>query len=337
MERCLFAGIFTKKSVLKCLVIAGFCVAASGVQSSRAESRPFAEWVTTFKSKAESEGVSSNLVERAFRDLTPHQRVIELDRKQPEGSMSFVEYRKKIVNALRIKRGREMYSKHRAKLEEVGARYGIAPQYIVALWGIETNYGSNTGGFDVVQALSTLAWEGRRSAFFTDELLTALKIIDDGHIDLDDMGGSWAGAMGQNQFMPSSFTNFAQDYNNDGRKDIWNSLPDVFASSANYLTRSGWKDGEKWGRQVLLPEGFDKALIGKSVKKPLADWERLGVRAVGNAPLPDVAGFRPYIVAPDGDVGPAYLAYHNFDVIKKWNRSDYFATSVGLLADAIAQ
>lgn len=304
--------------------------------AARAQTKPFESWASEFKTQAVSEGISSALVDKAFRNLAPHQRVIELDRKQPEGTMTFVEYRQKIVNQTRINKGREMYAQHRALLEQVGAKYGIAPQYIVALWGIETNYGSNTGGFDVVRALATLAWEGRRSSFFTKELVTALKIIDAGHIALEDMSGSWAGAMGQNQFMPSSFMNFAQDYNDDGRKDIWGSLPDVFASTANYLVRSGWNDGERWGRQVILPEGFDPALVDQDVEKSLAEWQRLGVRTVGNEALPQ-AGFKGAIVAPDGVTGPAYLVYNNFETIKRWNRSDYFAISVGLLADAIAQ
>ena len=306
-------------------------------QDVRAEKQPFEAWMNDMKTQAMSEGVSEALVNRAFNsNLAPHQRVIELDKKQPEGTMTFVEYRTKIVNQTRINKGREMYAKHLPMLEEVGAKYGIQPQYIVALWGIETNYGSNTGGFDVVRALATLAWDGRRATFFTKELMTALKIIDAGHIALEDMSGSWAGAMGQNQFMPSSFMSFAQDYNEDGRKDIWSSLPDVFASTANYLTRSGWNDGERWGRQVILPAGFNAALVDKDVKKPLAEWQRLGVRAVGNQALP-VADFNASIVAPDGVTGPAYLVYNNFHTIKKWNRSDYFAVSVGLLADAIAQ
>lgn len=304
--------------------------------AARAQTKPFESWASEFKTQAVGEGISSALVDKAFRNLAPHQRVIELDRKQPEGTMTFVEYRQKIVNQTRINKGREMYAQHRALLEQVGAKYGIAPQYIVALWGIETNYGSNTGGFDVVRALATLAWEGRRSSFFTKELVTALKIIDAGHIALEDMSGSWAGAMGQNQFMPSSFMNFAQDYNDDGRKDIWGSLPDVFASTANYLVRSGWNDGERWGRQVILPEGFDPALVDQDVEKSLAEWQRLGVRTVGNEALPQ-AGFKGAIVAPDGVTGPAYLVYNNFETIKRWNRSDYFAISVGLLADAIAQ
>ncbi len=318
--------------------ISAFTLVFLSAQSAMAEAKPFADWLIDIKATAKSEGISDALVEKAFAStLTPHERVIELDRKQPEGTMTFVEYREKIVNQIRIKKGREMFAENRALLDEISAKYDVQPQYIVALWGIETNYGSNTGGFNLVRALSTLAWDGRRSEFFTKELMTALKIVDGGHIALDDMTGSWAGAMGQNQFMPSSFMAYAQDYNNDGRKDIWNSKPDIFASTANYLARSGWRGDERWGRQVILPAGFNAALADKDVTKSLAEWERLGVRAVGNTALPTAEGIKASVTAPDGITGPAYLTYSNFNTIKKWNRSDYFATSVGLLADAIAQ
>lgn len=305
-------------------------------QAANMPAESFNSWLAGFKQKAAADGISQKTLDEAFKGVTPHQRVIELDRKQPEGTMTFEQYRERIVNPIRIKKGREMLAKNRTMLEEIGRHYGVSPQYIVALWGIETNYGSNTGGFDIVQALATLAWEGRRSSFFTKELLEALQILDQGHVGYHDMKGSWAGAMGQNQFMPSSFFAYAQDYNKDGRKDIWTTLPDVFASTANYLARSGWHDGEKWGRQVIVPKGLSENLVGKSAKRALAGWEKLGVRAVGNTKLPQ-ADMMAYLVAPDGLEGPTYLVYNNFDVIKRWNRSDYFATSVGLLADEIAR
>lgn len=322
---------------MRMIAISVCAITMLAAAQARAEAKPFADWMIDIKEKARQEGISESLIDQAFTaNLTPHERVIELDRKQPEGTMTFVEYRQKIVNQTRINKGREMFAANRALLEKIGAEYGIQPQYIVALWGIETNYGSNTGGFDIIRALSTLSWEGRRHEFFTKELITALKIVDQGHIGLHEMTGSWAGAMGQNQFMPSSFVSFAQDYNKDGRKDIWGTRADVFASTANYLTRSGWNDGERWGRQVLLPASFDRSLIESKATKTPMEWERLGVRAVGNTPLP-TADFKGSIVAPDGVTGPAYLVYNNFNTIKKWNRSDYFAISVGLLADAIAQ
>jgi membrane-bound lytic murein transglycosylase B len=207
---------------------------------------------------------------------------------------------------------------------------------IVALWGIETDFGRTTGTYPVVPALVTLAYDGRRSAFFRSELLLALRILDEGHVHPDSMIGSWAGAMGQNQFMPSSFVNHAVDYDQDGRQDIWTSRADVFASTANYLARSGWRRDESWGREALLPAGFDTTLANGKTRRPLSDWVRLGVRPAGGA-----AGFtdppdRPAaIVRPAGSRAPAYIVYDNFDVILRWNRSTYFAVAAGTLADRI--
>lgn len=208
----------------------------------------------------------------------------------------------------------------------------------MALWGIETSYGRNTGGFDSVSALATLAYDGRRPAFFRRELIKALRILDEGHISAEDMRGSWAGAMGQNQFMPSSFERFAVDENGDGRTDIWKSLPDVFGSTANYLARSGWNAEERWGRRVVLPKGFSTKLIGWDTTKTLGQWAKLGVRFADDPEaIRKFSDMEASIIAPDGLAGPAFLVYGNARVIMKWNKSTYFVTSVGLLADQIAR
>lgn len=301
-----------------------------------ADQAGYDNWVKQFKSKAMAESISANTINQAFSQSRFLPRVIELDRKQPESKITFDTYRKKIVSSTRINQGRHELKKHRVLLNEIGKAYGVQPQYIVALWGIETNFGSNTGGFDVIDSLATLAYEGRRSEFFGKELMNALKIIDGGHIAASDMNGSWAGAMGQSQFMPSSFLAYAQDYNKDGRKDIWNTKADVFASAANYLSSSGWVGDEKWGRQVLVPSNFNESMIDRKNKKSLAEWTRLGVRSINGDSSPIVSDMRAGLIAPDGLTGPLYLTYGNYDVIMKWNRSTYFATSVGLLANAIA-
>lgn len=296
----------------------------------------FEKWVQAFKSEAIEKGISSSLVEQAFEGVAPIPRIIELDRKQPEGRMTFGEYRKKIVSQIRIQRGREMMAQHRDLLDEIGQHYGVQPRFIVALWGIETNYGKNTGGYSVVNALATLAFDGRRSQYFRTELLNAFKILQDRHIPLEAMKGSWAGAMGQCQFMPSSFLRLAVDYDGDGRKDIWTTHADVFASAANYLSQSGWHGNQTWGRQAQLPGGFNNKDASLKIKKSLTTWQKLGVRRNNgrNLPLVDMKGS---LVLPDGKGGSAFLVYENFRVIMKWNRSTYFATSVGLLADAIAK
>lgn len=296
----------------------------------------FNVWLEGVRSEARAKGVSEATINAALSNIHPKERIVELDRKQPEGKLTFAQYKNRVITQARIDQGRRLYNQHRELLEQVAQKYGVPAKYIVALWGIETSYGNNTGGFNVVEALATLAHDGRRAKFFRAELMNALKIIDAGHISAAEMKGSWAGAMGQNQFMPSSFNAYAVDGNGDGKRDIWTSLPDVFASTATYLSKSGWDADERWGRAVKLPAGFSKSMLGRENKKPLSYWNKIGVRLLSGAPLPQ-ADISAGIVAPDGLDGPAFLVYSNYDVIMKWNRSIYFATSVGLLADAIAQ
>lgn len=318
-----------------CLTIA-LLSAATLSPSSLQAAEPFERWLQNFRQDARSKGVSQQMLDLALADIKPIPRVIELDRKQPEGTMTFAQYKNRVISDARIRQGREMFQKHREELERAASTYGVPAQYIVALWGIETSYGNNTGGFGVIPALATLAHDGRRSDFFTGELINALKILDAGHIDPANMKGSWAGAMGQNQFMPSSFNAYAVDGNGDGKRNIWTSLPDVFASSANYLSRHGWVEDERWGRPVQLPETFPASLTGLETQKTLQQWQNMGVRLPGGGDLPQAEGMQASIVAPDGVVGPAFLAYDNFRVIMRWNKSTYFASSVGILADAIA-
>ncbi|MFN2258006.1 MAG: lytic transglycosylase domain-containing protein, partial [Desulfuromonadaceae bacterium] len=234
----------------------------------------------------------------------------------------------------RIARGKEMLQEHSALLEQIKNQFGVPPRFIVALWGLETSYGGYTGGFSVIQALATLAYDERRSAYFRSELLQALEIIDAGHIQADKMQGSWAGAMGQCQFMPSSFRKHAMDGDGDGVIDIWNSIPDVLTSAANYLHEAGWETGYTWGRKVQVPEKLDQTLLGLNTRIPLQKWADLGVKRANGNPLP-VAEIDASLIRPDGDTGDAWLVYHNFRIILKWNRSNAFGVTVGSLADAI--
>ncbi len=304
--------------------------------SPAAYATDFPTWLQNFKLEAARAGISQKTIDEALTGIQPLPKVIQLDKKQPEKKISFAQYKKNVVNQHRIAEGRRLLAQNRAELNRVEKIYGVAPQYVVALWGIETNYGTNTGGFKVIDSLATLAWEGRRAAFFKSELIKALKIIDHGHISAANMKGSWAGAMGQNQFMPSSFFNFAVDANGDGHIDIWNTKSDVFASTANYLSKSGWTPGERWGRHVKLPKSFPKELIGPKIVKPLSYWKKVGVRDANGAEFPN-ENMGASIVAPDGLGGETYIVYGNYRTIMTWNRSTYFATSVGLLADAIAR
>jgi membrane-bound lytic murein transglycosylase B len=263
-------------------------------------------------------------------------RVIELDQKQPEKKVSYADYRKRILSQSRITNGRLNYKKHEKLLKEIGDKYGVQPKYIIALWGIETNYGSFTGGMQVLSSLATLAYEGRRAEFFTAEFKKAVKIAEQLGRPVDQLKGSWAGAMGQCQFMPSSYYAYAVDYDGDGKKDIWNSMPDVFASMANYLSSVGWTNDLRWGRAVHLPANFSMDLEGRDIKKPISYWAGQGVSLIGGGALPAAANIDASIVVPDKDGKHAFIVYKNFNTIMHWNRSTYFATSVGLLADQIA-
>jgi membrane-bound lytic murein transglycosylase B len=308
--------------------------AHSPVTEPFAPAEPFPEWLEQFRADAGARGISRATLNEALTDIEPIPRVVELDRKQPEFSLTFREYLSQVGSDDRIARGKKRLAKHRALLNAVSAKYGVPPQVIVALWGIETDFGRLTGGFQVIPALATLAHDGRRSAFFRKELINALTIIDQGHISAADMMGSWAGAMGQCQFMPSSFLRAAVDGNGDGRKDIWTTQADVFASAANLLRSNGWVKGRIWGRPVRLPDSFNRALIGHDTRKSLAEWQRLGVRRSDgrNLPAVDIAGS---IIMPGGAGGPAFIVYENFRAILKWNRSDFFALTVGYLSDRI--
>jgi membrane-bound lytic murein transglycosylase B len=295
----------------------------------------FAAWVGALRQEAVGKGIRPELFDRAFADVRPIPRVIELDRKQPEFTLTFQEYLDRVVPPARQERGRARYLEHKDLLDRIGARYGVQPRFIVALWGIETDFGRVSGSFPVVASLATLAYDGRRAGYFRGELLHALTILNEGHITPDRMMGSWAGAMGQPQFMPSSFVRYAVDADGDGRRDIWATQADVFASAANYLSSVGWRDDQTWGREVRLPAGFDLSLAGEEVEKPLGEWQALGVRRADGGDLPGRDLPASLILPAKGKVGPAYLVYRNYRNLLKWNRSTYFALAVGHLSDAI--
>jgi membrane-bound lytic murein transglycosylase B len=308
---------------------------AHGVEDG-SDKGSFTDWLEGVRSDGLKRGVGEETLRLALTGLKPIPRVIELDRRQPEFTLTFPQYLSRVASDQRIRKGRNKLRENRELLDEIGNHYGIAPQYIVALWGIETDFGRIDGGFPVIGALATLAYDGRRSSYFRKELMNALVILDEGHITLERMKGSWAGAMGQSQFMPSSFLRFARDYDGDGHRDIWGSKADVFASAATYLTSSGWKKGERWGRRVQVPTGFDPALAGLEVKKALGEWQALGIRRLDGGALP-ASDIQASILLPDGAHGPAYAVYNNFRVILRWNRSNYFALTVGSLADRITE
>ncbi len=312
----------------------GVLVCALAAWPALAEAPSFDAWLAQLRQDALAEGISAATLDATLAGLAPIERVVELDRRQPEGRFTFQQYNQRVLSQDRIERGRQLYREHRALLDRVAADYGVQPRFIVALWGIESSYGSYYGEFPVIAALATLAYEGRRASFFRGELLKALQIVERGDIALERMKGSWAGAMGQSQFMPSSYHAYAVDYDEDGRRDIWTSLPDVFASIANYLARAGWNDRHTWGRKVTSPASLNGELVGLETAKPLPEWQALGVRRSDGADLPYVALDASLLRTDDGQ-GPAYLVYHNFRVLMAWNRSTYFALTVGELSDLI--
>ena len=295
----------------------------------------FTAWQAELRTEALSKGISADTFDTAFVGVAPIARVLELDRSQPEFTLTLDSYLNKVVSATRVKRARQKLVEHRAILKEVSEKFGVQPRFIVALWGIETNFGQHTGSFSVIAALSTLAYDGRRSAYFRKELLNALQIIEEGHIKSGDMKGSWAGAMGQSQFMPSSFLSYAFDYNGDGRRDIWQTQHDVFASIANYLSSVGWRDDLTWGRRVFVPDTIDgKKFSDAKTKKTMDEWRALGLKNADGEALPK-RNLTSRLVVPSRNDGKAYIAYANYDNILKWNRSNFFAIAVGTLADMI--
>ena len=295
----------------------------------------FGSCVTQLKSVAAAQGISEQIINRDLSRVSYVSRVIELDRMQPEFSESFATYFERRVTEERITRGRALLAEHRPLLNQISQEYGVPPQYLVAFWGLETNYGGFFGRMPILDSLATLACDPRRSEYFTGELINALRIIEEGSVTADNMRGSWAGAMGHMQFMPSVFLRYAVDRDGDGRRDLWGSLPDAMASAANFLRGIGWQKEERWGREVLLPNNFDYRLAGLSETRPLQDWQQLGVRMPNGNNLPR-ADMRASILAPTGHQGPAFMVYNNFHVIMGWNRAEAYALAVGHLADRIA-
>lgn len=308
-----------------------FILAFALPPAAPAQERTFAEWLGELRAEALALGVGAETL-TALDGVAPLERVLELDGSQPEFAQTFTRYIELRVTPRQIARGRALLREHAALLADVRARYDIQPHYLVAFWAIESNFGSATGGFPVLEALATLAYDPRRAEFFREQLLTALQIIDDGHIPAERMTGSWAGAMGQLQFLPTVFRNYAVDGDGDNRADIWNSLPDVFHSAANFISQSGWRGDQRWGREVLLPGDFDYSLAGARNLKPLAEWRELGLRTVSGEPIP-VADMRAAVALPAGAAGPAFLTYNNFRVTMLYNPSVFYAITVGYLAD----
>src|SRR5437867_8363222 len=294
-----------------------FAASGAGLRRAGAGEGDFSAFLSGLRRDAAAQGVRAVTIEVALRNAQYLPHVIELDRKQPERTMTFAEYLDKVVTAQRMDGARHQLADNRTLLDGIWRRFNVEPRFVVALWGIESDFGKVMGNYAVVSALATLAYDGRRSSYFRGELIAALRILDQGHIRADSMLGSWAGAMGQCQFMPSTFLSYAVDFDGDGRRDIWNNRADVLGSIANYLSRLGWRGNESWGREVAVPGNFDTRLAGLDNRRPSAEWSRLGVRPVGAAPL---SGREPdgSVLLPDGLGGRALLVLDNFRPTMKW-------------------
>lgn len=303
------------------------------LSSGSGQADEFAACVATLQQQALAEGVPATAVEGALAKVSYVPRVIELDRQQPEFTQTFAGYLNRRVTEQRVARGRELLAEHRALLDKLADQYGVPAQYLLAFWGLETNYGSYLGKMPVLDALATLACDPRRSRYFTGELFEALRLLSLSGVEAP-LLGSWAGAMGHTQFMPSAYRRYALDGDNDGRTDLWGSVPDALSSGANFLQQLGWQREERWGREVVLPADFAYHKVGLAHQQSLADWREQGVRAASGATLPAL-DMQAAILVPAGYQGPAFLVYDNFKVIMRWNRSEFYALAVGYLADRI--
>jgi lytic murein transglycosylase len=294
----------------------------------------FERWVMDFRTSARAAGIDEVTLNVAFSDVRYLPRVVELDRAQPEFTRPVWIYLDSAVSPQRVALGQDKWSQFRADIDAAAVRYGVAPEILVAIWGVESNYGSNFGSIPTVDALATLGFDGRREDWARGQLLAALRILQRGDIERSEMMGSWAGAMGQTQFLPSIFLRYAMDADGDGRRDIWGSMADVMASTANFLARSGWQADHPWGVEVRLPPRFDVGRADLAVRQASALWAAEGVQTIDGAPLPQFA--EATVLLPAGAGGPAFLVGPNFQVILRYNNSTSYALAVGLLAQRLA-
>ncbi|MBL0949762.1 MAG: lytic murein transglycosylase [Pseudomonas sp.] len=304
----------------------------AAVQTSTEEPlTSFADWRQALRSEAIAAGIDAALFDRVFAGVTPDPAVLKADSSQPEFTRPVWEYLDGAVSSSRIGRGRVLLAQHSLVLERIEQQYGVEAPILVAIWGLESNFGNNIGSHSVIRSLATLAYDGRRQGFWRVQLLAALQILQNGDVSSERMIGSWAGAMGQTQFMPTTYNQHAVDFDGDGKRDLWGSSTDALASAAHYLQASGWQRGQPWGFEVNLPNGFDYALADPNQRRTLAEWAELGVRPL--APTGAAASARASLQLPAGHKGPAFLLLDNFRSILKYNNSTSYALAIGLLAD----
>lgn len=326
------AGIYGVFFSIFCLVLCNGLT----ISSAQAQEQSFDDWLKSFRAEANAAGIRNDVLDLAFANISPQPRVYELLDNQPEFARGIWDYLDSAVSETRVANGREKFRTHRAQLDAIGKAYGVDPQVITAIWGLETAYGAVMGGFDTIRVLASLAHKGRRKSFAKQQLIGALNILQNGYATRENLQGSWAGAMGHTQFIPTTYLTHAVDHDGDGRRDIWNNLSDVFASTANYLAASGYRYNGPAAVEVVLPDGFDYTLTN-SREQALVEWAASGIAAAGTASLignydPNLRG---KIIVPAGANGPAFMVFDNFEAILKYNRATSYALAVSLLSQKI--
>ncbi len=342
------AGTVPAGGVQTAAVTAPGAPAGQAAEAAAFNRKEFDAFLAEVRGEALQKGIKAEVVNTALAGVEPVMRIIERDRNQAEFKLSFATYRDRVITPANISRGQKLRDDEQALLRQVAQRYGVQPRFVLAIWGIETRYGAVKADVPLFHSLATLAFDRRRSAYFRNELFAALTMLDRGYIDHGTMKGSWAGAMGQPQFMPSSYLAYAEDFDGDGKRDIWNNRADVFASIANYLAKAGWNTAQTWGREVKVPPALqgrmgEFARDGKSGCRaidqmtkdlPIVEWEKLGVRRTDGGELPK-AQISGALVQPDGPGGASFLVYGNYRSVLRYNCAHHYALTVSLLADRL--
>jgi membrane-bound lytic murein transglycosylase B len=322
------------KTVLIAAGLTSVAFVSHGQESQEPEVDTFPQCIERLQQQARNAGVSESTTVDILGQVKPLPKILSYDRNQPEFVQTFTGYFSKRVTDWRINKGREKLAEHREFLAKLTQQYGVPAHYLIAFWGLETNFGGYKGKIPIIPALTTLACDQRRSDYFSAELIQALLLLERENLDHKNMIGSWAGAMGHTQFMPTDYMKYAKDGDADGKVDLWNNEFDALASAANFLQNLGWKTGFKWGREVLLPEDFNYQLAGKSHPQTLSFWSQQKVTQVNGKTLGD-SDLKAAVLIPAGHTGPAFIVYPNFEVILRWNNSEYYGIAVGHLADLI--
>jgi membrane-bound lytic murein transglycosylase B len=326
----LISAVWRDAIVLPAVLLAA-CFASPAMAQTQ---QTFPAWLEGFRAEAAAQGISSRTLDKALNGLKPDPDILRAADNQAEFVKPIWEYLDSAVSKSRIRTGQAKLRQHAGQFAAIEQKYGVDRHYLAAIWGMETSYGSFMGGKNVIRSLATLAYTGERTSFGRTQLLAAMRILDNGDIDVANMQGSWAGAMGHTQFIPTTYLEYAVDFTGDGTRDIWRAISDALASTANFLKEKGWRNGETWGYEVVLPKGFDYGLADERTERKLEAWSRFGITRPGGKPFPRPSD-RAKLYVPAGANGPAFLMIHNFDVIKRYNNATAYALAVGHLADRL--